>query len=58
MTRYRAQPADATATLLGDGRLALAFDEAQRAVTPGQLVALLEPGGDEVLAAATIERAA
>jgi len=58
MTRYRAQPADATATLLDDGRLALAFDEPQRAVAPGQLVALLEPDGDEVLAAATIERAA
>ncbi len=58
MTRYRARPAHAEARLLADGRLALAFDEPQRAVTPGQLVALLEPDGDEVLGAATIERAA
>jgi tRNA-specific 2-thiouridylase len=58
MTRYRARPASALATLNADGRLTLVFDEPQRAVTPGQLVAVLEPGGDEVLAAATIENAA
>jgi len=56
MTRYRALPAAALATLLDDGRLALAFDQPQRAITPGQLVALLDPDGDEVLGAATIER--
>jgi tRNA-specific 2-thiouridylase len=56
MTRYRAQPAAATATLLAGAGLSLVFDEPQRAVTPGQLVALLEPGSDEVLGAATIER--
>jgi len=58
MTRYRGIPATAMARILGDGRLSLAFDEPQRAVTPGQLVALLEPDGDEVLGAATIEHAA
>jgi len=58
MTRYRGRPAAATAEVLDDGRLSLAFDEPQRAVTPGQLVALFEPDGDEVLGAATIERAA
>jgi tRNA-specific 2-thiouridylase len=38
MVRYRATPAAAQATLEGDGTLYLRFDEALRAITPGQLV--------------------
>ena len=54
MIRYRAQPVAANACLGEDGRLHLRFDEPQRAVTPGQLVALLDLEGTEVLGAATI----
>jgi tRNA-specific 2-thiouridylase len=65
MVRYRAEPATATATLDGGGdagdgdaaRLMLRFDLPQRAVTPGQLVALLDERDDEVLGAATIREA-
>jgi tRNA-specific 2-thiouridylase len=57
MTRYRSQPFDAHATLESDGTLALAFERRQRAVTPGQLVALFAPESDEVLGAATIREA-
>ncbi len=56
MTRYRAPLAPATATLDGD-ELSLTFDEPERAVTPGQLVALYDEAGDEVLAGATIAAA-
>jgi tRNA-specific 2-thiouridylase len=52
--RYRAKPASARAHVEPDGTLALRFDEAQRAVAPGQLVALFDPDGSEVLGAATI----
>ena len=55
MTRYRSQPAAAAARLTADGRLTLAFAQPQRAVTPGQLVALFDPAHDEVIGAATIE---
>jgi tRNA U34 2-thiouridine synthase MnmA/TrmU len=55
MTRYRAPLAAATATL-ADDRLHLAFDAPERAVTPGQLVALFDDAG-EVLAGATIAEA-
>jgi tRNA-specific 2-thiouridylase len=58
MTRYRAQPARATASIDADGTLDVRFDEPQRAVTPGQLVALLDLDGSEVLAGATIREAA
>jgi tRNA-uridine 2-sulfurtransferase len=58
MVRYRAKPAPATARVDAGGTLELRFDDPQRAVTPGQLVALIGPGGDEVLGAATIARAA
>lgn len=58
MVRYRAKPAPAIARANADETLELQFDDPQRAVTPGQLVALLDPGGDEVLGAATIARAA
>ena len=54
MIRYRATPTAAVATIFADGRLRLRFDEPQRAVSPGQLVALLDPTSDEVLGAATI----
>ncbi len=53
MIRYRAAPASATATMRSD-ELHLRFDEPQRAVAPGQLVALLDAATDEVLGAATI----
>ncbi|MGA8098289.1 MAG: aminomethyltransferase beta-barrel domain-containing protein, partial [Candidatus Cybelea sp.] len=54
MIRYRATPAPALASVRGDASLHLRFERAQRAVTPGQLVALLDPTTDEVLGAATI----
>jgi tRNA-specific 2-thiouridylase len=53
MVRYRAAPAAAFAAVR-DGELHLRFERAQRAVTPGQLVALLDPATEEVLGAATI----
>jgi tRNA-uridine 2-sulfurtransferase len=54
MIRYRGAPARAVATVHDGGELILRFDEAQRAIAPGQLVALLDPDTDEVLGAATI----
>jgi tRNA-uridine 2-sulfurtransferase len=54
MIRYRAEPAPAVATVTPDRRLHLRFERAQRAVTPGQLVAILGSADDEVLGAATI----
>ncbi len=57
MIRYRAAPAPAVATVDGD-RLRLRFERPQRAISPGQLVALLDPATDEVLGAATITCAA
>jgi tRNA-uridine 2-sulfurtransferase len=54
MIRYRALPAPAIATIGADGLLRLRFSEPQRAVSPGQLVALLDPTSDEVLGGATI----
>jgi tRNA-specific 2-thiouridylase len=53
MVRYRAAPAAASATVEGDA-LTLRFDAPQRAIVPGQLVAMLDFDGDEVLGAATI----
>lgn len=53
MTRYRSEPC-AAAAFARDETLELVFDRPQRAVTPGQLVALLAPESDEVLGAATI----
>lgn len=55
MIRYRAAPTLATASVLDDGTLHLRFEKPQRAVTPGQLVALLDPATEEVLGAATIQ---
>ncbi|MBV8374518.1 MAG: tRNA 2-thiouridine(34) synthase MnmA [Candidatus Eremiobacteraeota bacterium] len=57
MVRYRATPAPAVAVLVGTTQLVLHFDRPQRAVAPGQLVALFDSGGIEVLAGATIRRA-
>ena len=54
MIRYRAAPVEAFATVRDDGALRLRFSQPQRAVTPGQLVALLDPTSEEVLGAATI----
>lgn len=54
MIRYRAAPAPAFATVRDDGSVRLRFETRQRAVTPGQLVALLDPNSEEILAAATI----
>ena len=56
MTRYRAPLAPADA-LLDDDTLRLRFDAPERAVTPGQLVALYDETGAEVLGAATIREA-
>jgi tRNA U34 2-thiouridine synthase MnmA/TrmU len=44
----------ATAAIAGDATLRIDFDEPHAAVTPGQLVALLDLAGAEVLAGATI----
>jgi tRNA-specific 2-thiouridylase len=57
MTRYRAVPAPAEATVEPDGTLRLTFPTPQRAVSPGQLVAVLDLDGVEVLGAATIRQA-
>jgi tRNA-specific 2-thiouridylase len=57
MVRYRARPASAHARFDG-ATLHLTFDEPQRAVTPGQLVAVYDEAGSEVLGAATIRSAA
>lgn len=54
MIRYRAEPARAVASLQPDGTLRVDFDDPQRAISPGQLVALFDTGTDEVLGAATI----
>jgi tRNA-specific 2-thiouridylase len=53
MTRYRQTPAAATVTL-GADTLRVRFDDPHAAIAPGQLVALFDPNGDEVLGAATI----
>ena len=58
MVRYRATPAPARARVAADGTLWLRFEQPLRAVSPGQLVALLAPDGDELLGAATIRAAA
>jgi tRNA-specific 2-thiouridylase len=58
MTRYRSPLNLATATLeAGGSLLRLAFDEPERAIAPGQLVALYALEGGEVLGGATIAEA-
>jgi tRNA-specific 2-thiouridylase len=54
MVRYRAAPTLGFATICSDGSLRLRFEGTQRAISPGQLVALLDPDTEEVLGAATI----
>ena len=56
MVRYRAAPVPALASLHGE-TLELEFEEPLRAVSPGQLVALFDREGEEVLGAATIREA-
>ncbi len=51
--RYQAAPASAMLSPLRDGRVKLAFDEPQRAVTPGQAVVFYD--GDIVLGGGTVE---
>ena len=59
MTRYRAPLNFAEATLERNGsELQLRFEAPERAVAPGQLVALYDEREDEVLGAATIRTAA
>jgi tRNA-uridine 2-sulfurtransferase len=55
MVRYRATPAKAFATVR-ESSLELEFAEPLRAVSPGQLVALFDPQGEEVLGGATISQ--
>jgi tRNA-specific 2-thiouridylase len=58
MTRYRAPLNDAVAAYdAAAGELRLRFENPERAIAPGQLVALYAPDGDEVLGAATIREA-
>jgi tRNA-specific 2-thiouridylase len=57
MTRYRAPLGAATATLLPGGNLDLRFERPERAIAPGQLVALYDNATDEVLGGATIREA-
>ena len=54
MIRYRSAPQPARATVDDSNNLSLLFDDPVRAITPGQLVALFDPNGEEVLGAATI----
>jgi tRNA-specific 2-thiouridylase len=53
MTRYRQTPAPARAEFDG-AALTVRFDALHQAIAPGQLVALFDTGGEEVLGAATI----
>jgi tRNA-specific 2-thiouridylase len=57
MTRYRATPSWGNVSFVGDGLIRVMFDRGERAVTPGQLVALLGVDDEEVLGAATIREA-
>jgi tRNA-specific 2-thiouridylase len=59
MTRYRSPLNGATATFdASRGELRLDFAAPERAIAPGQLVALYDTSSDEVLASATIREAA
>jgi tRNA-specific 2-thiouridylase len=53
MVRYRATPVPALASVEGTS-LRLEFEQPVKAVSPGQLVALFDRDGEEVLGAATI----
>jgi len=54
--RYRHQPAPATIQMIDEGRARVAFDEPQRAITPGQATVFYR--GDEVLGGGWIEKEA
>jgi tRNA-specific 2-thiouridylase len=54
MTRYRQTPVPARATVASDGTLQVRFDDLHASIAPGQLVALFDTDGEEVLGAATI----
>ena len=51
-TRYRQSDVDCTVNVLADGTLSVHFDQAQRAVTPGQSLVLYQ--GEECLGGAVI----
>ncbi len=53
MVRYRGEAVPAIATVTTE-KLTLRFERPQKAVSPGQLVAMFAPDSDEVLGAATI----
>lgn len=57
MVRYRAAQVPAWARINGRDELELEFEHPIRAVSPGQLVALFDPSGEEVLGAGTITSA-
>jgi len=57
MTRYRSPLNFAQARIEPSGELFLAFETPERAIAPGQLVALYDESSDEVLGAATIREA-
>ena len=44
-TRYSAREADATVSLLPDGKINAVFDEKQRAITPGQSAVFYDADG-------------
>lgn len=54
MVRYRAAAEPAVATLGPDATIVLEFERPVRAVAPGQLVAILDRAGEEILGGATI----
>jgi tRNA-specific 2-thiouridylase len=58
MTRYRSPLGYAEAVVREDGSLHVAFETPERAVAPGQLVALYDETVGEVLGAATIREVA
>ncbi|MBI2766898.1 MAG: tRNA 2-thiouridine(34) synthase MnmA [Chloroflexi bacterium] len=53
--RYKAEPAPATLISAGEGKATVRFAKRQRALTPGQAIALY--AGEDVLGGGTIERA-
>ena len=53
--RYKAAPAVGVVVEAADGRGIVRFEKRQRALTPGQAIAIYR--GDEVLGGGTIERA-
>jgi tRNA-uridine 2-sulfurtransferase len=55
MCRYRSKPLAATASVNGDGRLRVRLSEPASIVSPGQLLVLYDPSGEEVLASGIIE---